>query len=121
MNEELQILKQSKKYVILLIFGILISLYNLNIEEKMIVCGQSDEEERRIKERQWISSAIIFSALIYFYNLTGKTTAESGFTNTSQNYAYSASILNLVAGLARFAGLASETNEEMNFRDQIEE
>ncbi len=111
MEEELNILRTSKKYVILLIFGIIISLSNLNLQEKMLVCGENECDVKTVKERQWISSAIIFSALIYFYNLTGKTAAESGFCNNSQNLAFKAGTLNLLAGILRFAGLASEEKD----------
>lgn len=111
MDDELKVLRESKKYVLLLILGILISLYNLNARERLLLCGEDEWIEKGITEGQWISSAVIFAALIYFFGLTKETAAASDLKNEGDNYAYRASALNLVAGLARFASLASDENE----------
>lgn len=111
-EEQLKTLRESRKFVILLIFGVLISLCNLNAQEKMLLCGEDECEAQKIKERQWISSAVIFSALIYFYRLTGKTAAAAGFCDPVQNNAYTASAMNLTAGMARLAGLIEQENKK---------
>lgn len=107
-EEQLKTIRESRKFVILLIYGIIISLYNLNAQEKLILCGTDECEAQKIKDRQWISSTVVFSALIYFYCLTGKTAAAAEFCDPVQNNAYTASAMNLVAGMARLVGLLEQ-------------
>lgn len=102
---ELEILRRSKKFVLLLLVGIVIAYINLGAQERLAVCGPDECEEQALAFRQLLGSGLITAALIYFYNLTRNTAAASGFCDESANEAYTAGALNLIAGLIRLSEL----------------
>lgn len=102
---ELEILRRSKKFVLLLLAGVVISYVNLTAQERLALCGPDECAEQALAFRGLLGSGLITAALIYFYSLTRETAAESGFCDDSANKAYTASALNLIAGLIRLSEL----------------
>lgn len=103
---QLKIMDQSKFYSILIIAGIIISLHNIDLQKKELICtalGETDCKCEEVYPLRIISSIIIITALVFFYDISSQAVENTDGTDCSANINLSAASLTLLAGFARFA------------------
>ena len=107
-RQQVQTIECSKRYTELIVIGILLTLYYMNLQENQVVCSAICGKTcacPQIFPIRVTSSILILIALVFFYNLSCETAQASCGTNCSANTSFTASVLTLTAALIRFNDL----------------
>lgn len=108
-RQELSILDQSQWHLLILLLAIILSYYSLQVQKQQLVCTATDPELCQYLPKVFpiraVSQILTIAALIYFFQLSGDTLAQST-KNTVQHcqssWNHVSSLLVLVAAFIRF-------------------
>ena len=109
-KQQIAILDESKRYVLIILVGIILSYYSLYLQREQLVCSVTNCNEKYPNTTyiRIISNLLVTTSLIFFYNLA--TAALNTQSSTPQDASsnrlnYIASLFVLIASLIRLVDL----------------
>lgn len=120
---QLEIMEKSKFSSILIIAGVIISIYNIDLQKKELICtalGDTDFSCPELYPLRIISSIIIITALVFFYEISYQAVENTDGKDCGANINLSAASLTLLAGFARFAQIFI-SNKKSNIATDMED